>query len=42
MENKKVFIGNLDFEVTEGELKNLLLKYGVVVSIKMHQKKGYA
>jgi RNA recognition motif-containing protein len=42
MENKKVFIGNLDFEVTEGELKNLLLKYGVVVSIKMFQKKGYA
>lgn len=42
MENKKVFIGNLDFEVTENELKGLLAKYGTVVSIKMHQKKGYA
>jgi len=42
MENKKVFIGNLDFDVTENEIKNLLSKYGTVVSIKMHQKKGYA
>ncbi len=42
MENKKVFIGNLDFEVTESEVKNLLSKYGTVVSIKMHQKKGFA
>lgn len=42
MENKKVFIGNLDFEVTESEVKSLLSKYGTVVSIKMYQKKGYA
>ena len=42
MGNKKVFIGNLDFEVTEGEVKSLLSKYGTVVNIKMHQTKGYA
>jgi len=42
MENKKIFIGNLDFNVTEDDVKNLLLKYGTVVTIKMHQKKGYA
>jgi len=42
MENKKIFIGNLDFEVTEGEVRTLLSKYGTVVNIKMHQKKGYA
>jgi hypothetical protein len=42
MENKKVFIGNLNFEVTESDVRELLSKYGTVVSVKMHKKKGYA
>ncbi len=42
MEIKKVFIGNLDFNVTGDEVKSLLSEYGTVVNIKMHQAKGYA
>lgn len=42
MENRKVFIGNLDFAVTEEELKTLLSDYGTVVHIKMQKKKGCA
>ncbi len=42
MENKKVFIGNLDFAVTEEEIRILLSDYGTVVHIKMHKKKGCA
>lgn len=42
MDNKTLFIGNLNFEVTEADLRNLLSKYGTVADIKMHQKKGYA
>jgi len=42
MKNKNVFIGNLDFEITEEEIKTLLSGYGTVVSIKMFKKKGYA
>ena len=42
MDNRKIFIGNLDFNVKENELKMLLSKSGTVVSIKLHQKKGYS
>jgi RNA recognition motif-containing protein len=42
MENKNVFIGNLDFAVTEEEVKTLLSDYGTVVHIKMRKKKGCA
>lgn len=42
MENKRVFIGNLNFEVTDEEIENLLAKYGSVVNIKLYKKKGYA
>ena len=42
MENKNVFIGNLDFAVTEEDIKTLFSDYGTVVHIKMHKKKGYA
>ena len=42
MENKRVFIGNLDFSATEAELKSLLSKFGSVVSVRMKQKKGHA
>ncbi len=42
MEIKKIFMGNLDFGVTEDELKNLLSPYGTVAFIKINKKKGYA
>lgn len=42
MRNNRIFIGNLNFEVTEEEVRNLLSKYGSVNSVRMHQKKGYA
>jgi len=42
MENKIIFIGNLDFAATEAELKSLLSKFGSVVSVRMKQKKGHA
>jgi RNA recognition motif-containing protein len=42
MENKRVFMGNLDFAVTEEEIRTLLSGYGTVVHIKIHKKKGCA
>ena len=42
MENSKVFIGNLDFAVTDEEIRILFSDYGTVVNIKLHRKKGYA
>lgn len=42
MENKKVFIGNLDFSATEDELQSLVSRFGTIVSIKLNQKKGFA
>ncbi len=42
MENKRVFIGNLDFSATVDELQSLVSKYGTIVSITLNQKKGFA
>lgn len=42
MENSRVFIGNLDFAVTEEEIRTLFSDYGTVMHIKLHKKKGYA
>ena len=42
MEHKNVFIGNLDFTVTEEDIKALFSDYGTVVLIKMRKKKGCA
>jgi len=42
MENKKVFIGNLDFAVTDDEVRQLLSTCGEVTAVKMRAKKGYA
>ncbi|HPS57540.1 MAG TPA: hypothetical protein PK514_05485 [Spirochaetota bacterium] len=42
MDDKKIFIGNLNFEVTEADVRKLLSKYGTVEDIRMNQKKGYA
>jgi hypothetical protein len=42
MDNRKIFIGNLDFNISENELKRFLSGYGSVVNLKLYQKKGYA
>ncbi|MBM4309377.1 MAG: hypothetical protein FJ119_00290 [Deltaproteobacteria bacterium] len=42
MENKRIFIGNLEFSVTEDDVKSLVAHYGAVVSVKMNRKKGFA
>jgi RNA recognition motif-containing protein len=42
MENKRLFIGNLDFSATAGEVQSLLSRFGTVVSVTLKQKKGYA
>jgi RNA recognition motif-containing protein len=42
MDNKKVFIGNLNFEVTESDLRQLLSKFGEVTGVMLNQKKGFA
>ncbi|MBU3914325.1 RNA-binding protein [bacterium] len=42
MENQKLFVGNLNFETTEEDVKNLFSTFGVVKSIRLSQKKGTA
>ena len=42
MENEKLFIGNLSFQATEEELRELLSQYGTVKSIRLSRKKGHA
>ncbi len=42
MEKQKLFVGNLNFETTEEELKALFSAHGTVKSIRLRQKKGTA
>ncbi len=42
MENKRFFIGNLNFSATAEEVQSLLSRFGTVVSVTLKQKKGYA
>ena len=42
MENPKIFIGNLNYEATEEDIKTLLTPYGTVLSIRLTKKKGCA
>jgi len=42
MEKQKLFVGNLNFETTEDELKVLFSAHGTVKSIRLQQKKGVA
>jgi RNA recognition motif-containing protein len=39
MEKQKLFVGNLNFETTEDEVKQLFSEYGTVKEIRMRQKK---
>ncbi|NQU64422.1 MAG: RNA-binding protein [SAR324 cluster bacterium] len=42
MEKQKLFVGNLNFEATEEEVKALFSQYGTVKAIRIKQKKGTA
>ncbi len=42
MENKRVFIGNLSFEVTEEDIRTLFSDFGTVAGITLRRKKGFA
>lgn len=42
MKNQKIFIGNLSFNATEDDVKELLAESGTVVSLRFSKKKGHA
>lgn len=42
MKNQKIFIGNLSFNATEDDVKELLSQSGTVVSMRLSKKKGHA
>lgn len=42
MKNQKIFIGNLSFNATEDDVKELLSESGTVVSMRFSKKKGHA
>ncbi|KAE9620462.1 hypothetical protein Lal_00019866 [Lupinus albus] len=39
--NTTVFVGNLDLNVTEEELKQIFLQFGDILSVKIHAGKGF-
>ncbi|KAL1323952.1 hypothetical protein HN51_034161 [Arachis hypogaea] len=41
MNNTTVYVGNLDLNVTEEELKQAFMQFGDIVSIKVHAGKGF-
>lgn len=41
MENKKLYVGNLNYAVTEDELKELFSEYGNVTDIRVIEGKGF-
>lgn len=42
MENKKIFIGNLNFQATNEDVSNLVCTYGLATEVRVSQKKGCA
>ena len=42
MSSSNLYIGNLSYQVEEGQLKELFSEYGEVVSVKSFQDKGFA
>ena len=41
-DNKKLFIGNLSYDITDQDLRQLLSSCGTVMSVKVFKDKGYA
>ncbi|MED6188538.1 Polyadenylate-binding protein rbp47b', partial [Stylosanthes scabra] len=41
MNNTTVYVGNLDLNVTEEELKQAFMQFGDIVSVKLHAGKGF-
>lgn len=41
MQGKKLFVGNLKYSVTSGELEDLFSKYGEVVEAKVIEGRGF-
>ncbi|MBN1574589.1 MAG: RNA-binding protein [Deltaproteobacteria bacterium] len=41
MQGKKLFVGNLKYSVTAGELEDLFSKYGEVVEAKVIEGRGF-
>lgn len=41
MEKKKLFFGNLNYTVSEQELRDLLQPYGELASVRLFQDKGF-
>lgn len=41
MEKKKLFFGNLNYSVTETEIRDILSPFGEVTSIRLFQDKGF-
>jgi len=42
MENKTVFIGNLNFQATNDDVSNLVSTFGIATEVRVSQKKGCA
>jgi len=42
MKNRKIFVGNLKYTVTEEQLRNFFSKHGKVLNVKVMKGKGYA
>lgn len=42
MEKHKLFVGNLNFDATESDIKDLFSHHGTVVSVRVQRKKGCA
>ncbi len=41
MQGKKLYVGNLSYSVSKGELEELFSQYGVVEDIKVIEGKGF-
>jgi len=38
---RKIYVGNIAFNATEQDIKDLFLEYGEIISVKLKQSKGF-
>ncbi len=38
---RKIYVGNIAFNTTEQDIKDLFLEYGEIISVKIKQSKGF-